>query len=98
MQLSVALGTYGGVLFSAFAIFLGFGYTIFGATLLALISALVYLNIAFPMTRGELDDVNSLTVLYSFIQIFTLVVIAIYAIIRLIPEKRSKAKFPLINA
>ena len=98
MELSLALGTYAGVLFVAFFAMLGFGYTFFGATLLALIVALVYLNIAFPMTRDELDDVNSLTVLYSFIQVFTLVVVVIYAIIRLLPEKRSKPKFPLITA
>ena len=96
MQLSVALGTYAGVLFATFFGLLGIGYTFFGATLLALIVALIYLNIAFPMTRGELDDVNSLTVLYSFIQIFTIIVLVLYAIIRLLPEKRSKAKFPLI--
>jgi uncharacterized BrkB/YihY/UPF0761 family membrane protein len=97
MELAVALGTYVGVLLGSFFLLLSLGYTFFGATLLALIIALIYLNIAFPMTRSELDDVDSLTVLYSFIQVFTLVVVVIYALIRLVPEKRSRAKFPLVS-
>ena len=98
MQLSVALGVYAGVFVAAFLVlFAMFGYTFFSAILLALIGGLIFLNIAFPVTRDELDDVNSLTVLYSFIQIFTIVVLIIYALLRLLPDKRSKPKFPFVE-
>lgn len=98
MNLDAALASYTGVLFVGFFLMLGFGYTFFAATLLTLIIGLIYLNIAFPMTRSELDDVNSLTVLYSFIQVFTIVVLMFYAVLRVLPQKRSKSKFPMISA
>ena len=98
MELAVALGTYVGVFIAAFLLLMWFRYKFFASLLLALIVGLIYINIAFPMTRDELEEVNALTVLYSFIQIFTLVVIVIFTIFRLLQQRRSNAKFPVVNA
>ncbi len=95
MKLGTALIIYLGVLVGSFIFFLYMNYTIFAAVLLAFVVAIIYLNIAFPLTRSELDDVNSLSVLYIFIQLFTLGLLILYAIISTIGQKRNKTKFPL---
>lgn len=95
MKLGTALIIYIGVLIGSFIFFLYMNYTIFAAVLLAFVVAIIYLNIAFPLTRSELDDVNSLSVLYIFIQLFTLGLLILYAIISTIGQKRNKTKFPL---
>ena len=95
MKLGTALIIYLGVLIASFIFFIYMNYTIFAAVLLAFVVAIIYLNIAFPLTRSELDDVNSLSVLYIFIQLFTLGLLILYAIISTIGQKRNKTKFPL---
>ena len=95
MDLGPALIIYLGVLLFAFFVFMYLEYTVFAATLLAFVVALIYLNIAYPVTKKELDEVNSLTVLYIFIQMFTLALVFIYAVIATIGKKRNKTKFPL---
>ena len=94
MQLSIALITYLVVLIVSFLFFLYLNYTVFSAGFLAFIVALIYLNIAYPVTSNELDNINSLTVLYIFINVFTLFVILIYALINVIGQKRNRSKFP----
>lgn len=98
MELNVALITYLVLLFLVFFGLLYFQYTVFTAWLLAVIVAFVYLNIAYPVTRDELDDVNSSTVLYIFIQILTIVFVFIYSIITCIHTRRVESKFPLLLA
>ena len=95
MELNIALITYLVVLIVSFLLFLYINYTVFAAGFLAFIVALIYLNIAYPVTSDELSNINSLTVLYIFIQIFTLFVILIYALIITIGQKRNRSKFPM---
>ena len=95
MKLGTALLSYLGVIVGSYIILLYFNYTFFAAFVLTLIIGLIYINIVFPMTRNELDDVNSSTVLYIFIQIFTVIVFIIYALLTTIGESRNKKKFPM---
>lgn len=98
MELNVALVTYLVLLFISFFGFLYFQYTVFTAWLLAVIVAFVYLNIAYPVTQDELDDINSSTVLYIFIQILTILFVFIYSIITCIHTRRVESKFPILLA
>jgi len=95
MDLGAALLSYLGVIVGSFIILLYFNYTFFSAFMLALIIGLIYINIVFPITRNELDDINSSTVLYIFIQIFTVIIFIIYAILTTIGDTRNKKKFPM---
>ena len=95
MELYIALVTYLIILVIVLFLLLYVRYTVFAAVLLALIIAYIYINIAFPVTRDELDDVNASTVIYTFIQLFTIVVVLLYAIINSLGKKRVKSKFPL---
>ena len=95
MELGIALLIYLAVLVSVTFFLLYINYTIFSAFILSLIVSLIVLNIVFPITRNELDDINSLTSLYIFIQIFTLVVFFVYAFITTVSDSRNKKKFPM---
>ena len=95
MELNIALITYLVILIVLFLFFLYINYTVFAAGLLAFIIALIYLNIVFPVTRDELENINSLTVLYIFIQFLTLAVILIYALVTTIGQTRNRSKFPM---
>lgn len=95
MELGIALLIYLGTLVGVTFFLLYLNYTIFASFVLALIFSLILLNILFPVTSNELDDINSLTSLYIFIQIFTLIIFFIYAFITTISETRDKKKFPM---
>jgi len=95
MDLETALLSYLGIIVGSYIILLYFNYTFFSAFMLSLIIGLIYINIVFPVTRNELDDINSNTVLYIFIQIFTVVVFAIYVFLTTVGDSRNKKKFPM---
>lgn len=95
MELGTALLSYLGIIVGSYIILLYFNYTFFAAFMLTLIIGLIYINIVFPITKNELDDVNSKTSLYIFIHIFTILVFIIYAFMTTIGESRNKKKFPM---
>jgi Na+-driven multidrug efflux pump len=95
MDLGIALIVYLVLLITIFLFFLYLNYTVFSSFMLALIVCLIYLNIAFPITRTELDSINSLTILYIFIQIFTVVAFATYTLVTTITESRNEKRFPM---
>lgn len=95
MKLGTALLSYLGIIVGSYIILLYFNYTFFSAFMLSLIVGLIYINIAFPITRNELDDINSNTVLYIFIQIFTVIIFIIYAFLTTVKDSRNKKKFPM---
>ena len=96
MELNIALVSYLVLLFFGFFGLLYFQYTVFTAWLIAVIFAFIYLNIAYPVTRDELDGVNSSTILYTFVQVLTIVFVFIYSIIMSIRTRRIETKFPLL--
>ena len=95
MELGIALITYLAVVLTAGLLFMYFRYTGFSTFVLALIAGFIFLNIAFPMTRKELDEVTLQTSLYVFIQVFTLLVFFIYAFLTTISNRKSDTKFPM---
>ena len=95
MELGTALLSYLGIIVGSYILFLYFNYTFFASFMLALIVGLIYINIVFPVTRNELDDINSSTVLYIFIQIFTIIIFIVYVFLTTIRETRNKKKFPM---
>ena len=95
MELSLALILYAVILFVSFFILLYFNYTVFSAFMLALIVAIIFLNIAFPLNRDEIDDINSLTMIYILVQTLTLLVFILYAFISSIKDVRNTRKYPM---
>jgi len=95
MELSLALILYSVILLTTFLVFIYFNYTVFSAFMLALIVAIIFLNIAFPLNRDELDDINSLTMIYILLQTLTLLVFILYAFITSIKDYRNTRKYPM---
>ena len=95
MELGIVLITYLAVVLTATLLFTYFQYTGFSIFVLALIAGFIFLNIAFPMTEKELDEVTLKTSLYVFIQVFTVIVLFVYAFITTISNRKSATKYPM---
>lgn len=95
MELSLALILYAVILFVSFFVLLYFNYTAFSAFMLALIVSIIFLNIAFPLSRNEIDDINSLTMIYILVQTLTLLVFILYAFISSVKDLRNTRKYPM---
>jgi len=95
MELSAALLVYLATLIMVSFFLLYIEYTIFSSFVLAIIVSFVVLNIIFPATSSKLDEISSLTSLYIFVYILTLLVFLLYAFMTTVSDTRNKKKFPM---
>ena len=95
MDLNIALITYVILILTLFFLFIYLSYTTFSSFVLAILFGFIYLMIAFPMTRDELDEVNVSTLLYMMFLVLTIAVLFIYTFLENIKNRRTKVKFPV---
>jgi len=94
MELNIAIITYFFVVLILTICLLYLKYTIFSSFILSIIVGFFYLLVVFPMTRKELDKINVVTLLYTLIIVFTIVVLITYTFLTNIGNRKTDVKFP----